>query len=383
MLKPMRIVCAPDSFKGSLTALDAARAMERGIRRALPNSEIVSCPVADGGEGTVRALVGTTGGELRRTTVSGPRGEEVSAEWGWLGGEESTAVIEMAAASGLTLVPERERDASRASTFGTGQLIRAALDAGATRIILGLGGSATNDGGCGAAQALGVSFLDHRGERMDDPITGADLLRIGKIDREGIDSRLDGLALSSCSDVDNPLTGPNGASAIYGPQKGAGPEMVEVLDAGLLHVGAIWRDQLAVDVIETPGSGSAGGMGGGVVAMLGARARSGIELILETCALDRKLEGSALCLTGEGRLDGQSVQGKACFGVARVAANAGVPVTGFFGSIASDAPDEATRTRLGMTHAHEIAGGIAHDDAMRRAAELLEHAVAEALAKTH
>ncbi|MFW6059055.1 MAG: glycerate kinase [Phycisphaeraceae bacterium] len=372
----MRIICAPDSFKESLTARDAADAMARGIRRTLPDADVDCCPVADGGEGTVDALVAATDGTLRRTRVTGPLGEPVEATWGLLGetpGEPRTAVIEMAAASGLPLVPEDKRDPTRTTTFGTGQLIRAALDAHAQRIILGIGGSATTDGGCGAAQALDVRFLDANQQPITAPLTGSTLTDIAQIDLTTRDPRLEQTELLVACDVTNPLLGENGAAHVYGPQKGATPEQVETLDNALQHLATLIERTVGYDVDRMAGAGAAGGLGGGAVALLGGRLERGIELVLRAVHFEQRVAHCNLCLTGEGKLDGQSLSGKATLGVARVADRFGVPTIALVGAIGPEA--EKTR-EAGLHRYFAIGEGLEPAESMRRAAELLEDAAA-------
>ncbi|CDF82843.1 Glycerate kinase [Pseudomonas knackmussii B13] len=325
----MKLVIAPDSFKESLSAPDVAAAIARGWLRARPADEILLRPMADGGEGTVDAVLEATGGERRECLVRGPLGTPVQAHWGWL--EEGTAVIEMAAASGLHLVPAHQRDATRTSSFGTGELIRAALDAGARKIILGLGGSATNDGGLGLLQALGVRFLDEQGAPLGDG--GAELARLHSIDVAGLDTRLRAVEVEVAADVDNPLYGPRGASAVFGPQKGASPAQVEQLNAALQRYAQVAAQVLGEDHSAYPGVGAAGGLGFAARAFLGARFRPGIELVAEVAGLAEAMQGAALAITGEGRLDAQSLHGKTPVGVARVAAAAGVPVIALAGSL--------------------------------------------------
>ncbi|WP_371368983.1 glycerate kinase [Pseudomonas sp. QL9] len=325
----MKLVIAPDSFKESLSAPDVAAAIARGWLRARPADEVLLRPMADGGEGTVDAVLEATGGERRECLVRGPLGTPVQAHWGWL--EEGTAVIEMAAASGLHLVPAHQRDATRTSSFGTGELIRAALDAGARKIILGLGGSATNDGGLGLLQALGVRFLDEQGALLGDG--GAELARLHAIDVAGLDARLRAVEVEVAADVDNPLYGPRGASAVFGPQKGASPAQVEQLNAALQRYAQVAAQVLGEDHSAYPGVGAAGGLGFAARAFLGARFRPGIELVAEVAGLAEAMQGAALAITGEGRLDAQSLHGKTPVGVARVAAAAGVPVIALAGSL--------------------------------------------------
>jgi glycerate kinase len=338
----MRIVIAPQEYKGTLTAAEAAAAMAEAVRRVLPGADVLVLPLADGGPGTVAAIVAAAGGSIRTANVTGPLGEKVDAEWGLLEDSASarprrgqadpprrmtpqtTAVIEMAAAAGLLLVDEGERDPRAATTYGVGELIRAALDAGCQRMIVGLGGSATNDGGAGMAQALGVRLLDAQGHEL--PPGGAALARLDRIDVSGIDARVSGCEVLGATDVRNPLCGPEGASIVYGPQKGASPEVARELDEALRYYAEIIERDLGVAVAGLPGAGAAGGLGAGLIAFLGATIRPGIEVIAEAVRLAERIRGADLVLTGEGRLDGQTAFGKTVAGVARIAGAEGVPV---------------------------------------------------------
>jgi glycerate kinase len=304
------------------------KAIAEGARRASPGAGIEEVPLADGGPGTVRAIIAGSGavpfgrqGELRNATVTGPMGDPVDAEWGLLA--DGTAVIEMAAAAGLVLVPGRERDPRIASTYGVGELVRTALGAGCARIITGMGGSATNDGGAGMAQALGVRLLDAGGEELTRG--GAALTRLARIDASGLDARLTGVEVIAATDVQNALCGPSGASIVYGPQKGASEEVALELDAALARYAAVIRRDLGVDVEGLPGAGAAGGLGAGMVAFLGAEIRSGIEIVARVVRLRERLARADVMITGEGRLDGQTGYGKAVAGALAIAAEAGVP----------------------------------------------------------
>lgn len=334
LARSLKVVIAPDSFKGSLAATEVCRAAEEGLRRVWPDAEVVRVPMADGGEGTVEALVDATGGQVIDVEATGPLGDKVQAFFGILG-DGTTAVIEMAAASGLPLVPLDKRNPMTATTRGTGELIAAALDRGCRKFIIGIGGSATNDGGAGMAQALGARLLDAEGKEIGPG--GAELARLTRIDTSGMDRRLVGAEFVVASDVDNPLTGPNGASAVYGPQKGATPEMVQVLNAALANYASVIRRDLRIDVEAMPGAGAAGGLGGGLVAFLGARLEPGVEIVIETTGLKEKVSGADLVITGEGRIDFQTLYGKTPMGVARVATECGVPVAVLAGSVADDA----------------------------------------------
>ena len=331
-----RIVIAPDSFKESLTAAKAAAAIERGFSRVFPKAAYVTVPIADGGEGTVDAIVTARDGRYVKKRVRGPLGTARQARYGLLD-DGALAVIEMAAASGLELVPRGERDPLVASTYGTGELVRDALDRGARQIIVGVGGSATNDGGVGLAQALGVKFFDDEDRLLSDALGGGELHRIARVDVSGRHPALRrGLIRVAC-DVDNPLTGPKGASAVYGPQKGASPEVVKELDGKLKHLARIVRRDLGVDVARAPGAGAAGGLGYGLMAFTGARAVKGVDTILELAGLKAALIGADLVVTGEGRIDFQTAFGKAPAGVARWAARTRVPVVAIGGAVSRDA----------------------------------------------
>jgi glycerate kinase len=365
----MRIVIAPDSFKGSLSAQAAAAAMARGVRAVFPEAELRLVPIADGGEGTVDALVSATGGTIRETQVTGPLGEPVAARWGVLG-DGTTAVIEMAAASGLSLVPAERRNPRVTSTRGTGELIRAALDAGLHRLIIGIGGSATNDGGAGMARALGIRFLD--AVRRELPEGGAALARLERIDLVGTDPRLAGLEILVACDVDNPLTGPRGASAIYGPQKGATPEMVVELDHALARYARVTAAATGRDVSSIHGAGAAGGLGAGLLLFTRARLRPGVEIVLETTGFDALVQGAALVITGEGRTDSQTAMGKAPVGVAAVAQRHRVPVICLSGGLGGGAEEVLARGVDAL--AGMVPEPMPLEDAMRRAAALLEAA---------
>jgi glycerate kinase len=324
------IILAPDSFKESLTAQQVCVAMQAGLEQVFPDARYVHVPMADGGEGTVQSLVDATGGTVRRAWVTGPLGGAVEAAFGILGDGE-TAVIEMAAASGLELVPSADRDVRRATTYGTGELISVCLDQGVRRLVLGLGGSATNDGGAGMAQALGAQLLDASGRPL--PLGGAALANLARIDVSDLDPRLRDCAIEVASDVTNPLSGPKGASAVYGPQKGATPTDVTELDAALEHYADIVRRDLGRSVGEVPGAGAAGGLGAGLLAFTQARISSGIDIVIRLTGLVDHVAHADLVLTGEGRMDGQTRFGKTPFGVASVARAAGTPVIGIAGSV--------------------------------------------------
>jgi len=326
----MKILVAPDSFKGSLTAMEAAENIKNGIHNYDPQIDIDLLPMADGGEGTVQSLVDATEGEIIKKKVTGPLGNTVEAFYGLLG-DKKTAVIEMAAASGLPLVPEEKKNPSKTTTYGTGELIAAALDAGAQKIIIGIGGSATNDAGVGMAQALGAEILDEKGEQID--FGGGSLSQIEQIKLDKLDSRLKDVEILAACDVDNPLFGENGAAYVYAPQKGADPEMVEILDQNLRHFNQIAIKELNKDTNQIPGAGAAGGLGAGLVAFLDAELKAGVKIILDLINFEERLGNVDLVITGEGMLDGQSINGKTPVGVSRSAAEKNIPVIAISGTL--------------------------------------------------
>ncbi len=330
----MKIVAAPNAFKESLSAVEVAQSIARGVHRVLPQAEVVHVPVADGGDGTVEALVAATGGQIIQRRVTGPLGEPVDAYFGLLG-DGHTAVVEMATASGLHLVPKNKRNPMKTTTYGTGELIAAALDQGAQKVIVGIGGSATVDGGAGMAQALGCSLLDESGQ--DIPRGGDSLARLARVDLSNRHPGVAGVRAVVACDVDNPLTGPQGAPAVYGPQKGATPEMVRKLDGYLINYARILKRDLGLEVDRVPGAGAAGGLGAGLMAFLGAQLKSGVEIVIEASKLEEKLAGADLVVTGEGKLDRQTAFGKAPVGVARLAKKHGIPVVAIGGALADDA----------------------------------------------
>ena len=324
-----RYVLVPDSFKGTLASAEVCGIMRQEILRAVPEAEVVAIPVADGGEGSVDAFLTALGGERIEVPCHGPYMEEMTGFFGLL--PDGTAVVEMAAAAGLPLVGDR-LNPEQTTTYGAGELLAAAIRAGARRIILGLGGSATNDGGCGAACALGVRFLDEAGESFL-PV-GGNLNRVANIDVSG---RMELPEIMVMCDIDNPLCGESGASAVFGPQKGADPAMVQRLDAGLRHLAEVVRRDLGLEIEALPGAGAAGGMGGGSVAFWGGRLQMGIETVLDAVGFDGLVRGARMVFTGEGRLDGQSVRGKVIAGVAKRAKHACVPVTAVVGAVGEGA----------------------------------------------
>ena len=326
----MRIVAAPNAFKGSLNAVEAAEAMKKGILAAIPLCHVVCVPVADGGDGLTEVMLHGMGGQRIEKMVSGPRMEVLSAPF-CLVASRNLAVVEMARASGLALLPKSLQDPMKTTTYGTGELIREAMDCGATRIIVGIGGSATCDGGIGMAAALGYGFLDETGTPIA-PVGGA-LHSIASIDRRNIDPRLKGLSVSAACDVTNPLIGPEGASAVYAPQKGATPDQVVQLDAGLANLARVIKTDLGIDIADMPGAGAAGGLGGGLHAFLGAALNPGIDLVIDVVGLEGHLAGADLVLTAEGQIDDQTRFNKAPAGVARTAKAAGVPCIAICGGV--------------------------------------------------
>ena len=312
----LKFVLAPDSFKESCTAEEVCEAMEIGIRKVFPEANIIKVPMADGGEGTVQALVDATEGKIIKKEVKGPLGNLVIAEYGILGNSE-TAVIEMASASGIHLVKKEDRNPYLTTTFGTGELIKDCLDRGIRDIILGIGGSATNDGGKGMASALGIRFLDNKEEELSPG--GGQLQELNHIDISEIHPALADCTIAIATDVSNPLFGENGASAVFGPQKGASPEMVNHLDEGLKHYASIIKKDLKKDVGIIPGSGGAGGLGAGLLAFTNSTIEPGVDLVIQYSGLEKKLQGANYCFTGEGQIDFQTKFGKTPYGVMKTA----------------------------------------------------------------
>ncbi|KEA53728.1 MULTISPECIES: glycerate 2-kinase [Mangrovibacter] len=329
----MKIVIAPDSYKESLSATQVAQAIEKGFREIFPDAEYVSVPVADGGEGTVDAMITATQGIRMNSPVTGPLGQQVMAEWG-ISGDGKTAFIEMAQASGLALVPPEQRNPLLTTSRGTGELILHALEKGAQNIIIGIGGSATNDGGAGMVQALGARLTDEAGDEIG--FGGGSLLQLRNIDISNLDPRLAHCVINVACDVTNPLLGEYGASRIFGPQKGATESMIRTLDCNLDHFADVIKDTLNVDVKNVPGAGAAGGMGAALMSFLGAELRSGIEIVTEALNLEEHIHDCTLVVTGEGRLDSQSIHGKVPVGVASVAKKYHKPVIGIAGSLTKD-----------------------------------------------
>lgn len=326
-----KILVISDSFKGTLSSMQVADIAKDCILKHFPGCQVVGLPVADGGEGTVECFLQAVGGEAVCCSVTGPWGETVTAQYARIG---DVAVVEMAAAAGLPMAGDR-LDPSRTTTYGVGQLIRHAVEHGAKKVILGLGGSATNDGGCGCASALGVAFYNEKGEAFH-PVGGT-LKDIAKIDISEAEDLLNGVTVEVMCDIDNPLCGDRGAAHVFAPQKGADPAMVEMLDAGLGHMAKVAENQLGKAVAELPGAGAAGGFGGGAVAFMGATLRAGIEVVLDMVEFEKQLEGCDLVITGEGRMDGQSLGGKVPVGISRRAKSLGVPVVALVGVVADDA----------------------------------------------
>lgn len=360
----MKIVIAPDSYKESLSALEVATAIEQGFREIWPDADYVKIPVADGGEGTVEAMVEATAGRIVHVKATGPLGESVDAFYG-LSGDKRSAFIEMAAASGLERVPPGLRDPLKTTSWGTGELIRHALDAGVEHIIIGIGGSATNDGGAGMMQALGARLLDSQQNEIAPG--GAALETLAQIDISQLDTRLAACRIDVACDVTNPLTGNEGASAVFGPQKGATPEMVARLDKALVHYAQLIARDLDVDVFELAGGGAAGGMGAALYAFCGAELRSGIEIVTDALHLDACVIDADLVVTGEGRIDSQTIHGKVPVGVASIAKRYNKPVVGIAGSLTAD---------VGVVHQHGIDAVFSViynictlDDALKNAAE--------------
>ncbi|WED21252.1 glycerate kinase [Vibrio sp. JC009] len=326
----MKVVIAPDSFKESLTAKEVCQAIETGLRRVWKDAEFIHVPVADGGEGTVQSLIDATGGHLIELSVTGPLGNQVDAFYGMLG-DKKTAVIEMAAASGLHHVPAQKRDPKVTTSYGTGELIEHALDSGAEKLIIGLGGSATNDGGIGMLSALGVRFTDAQGQCVSPD--GAGLSQIENIDISQLDNRLSQTEILVACDVDNPLCGEHGASATFGPQKGASEEDIVLLDNGLNHFGKQVKSILDKDILTVAGAGAAGGMGAALIGFTSANLKAGIDIVVDTVELGAQIAGSDLVITGEGRIDWQTAHGKTPMGVAREAGKHSVPVIALAGCV--------------------------------------------------
>ncbi|NYT85981.1 glycerate kinase [Pollutimonas harenae] len=361
----MRIVVAPDSFKECLSAMEVAKAIAAGVQQVLAQADVVCIPMADGGEGSLDAVLAATGGQQKKLLVHNANGQPCKASWGWLG--EGRAFIEMASAAGLEQIPPSERKPLQATSYGVGQLIQAAVNAGARHIVLGLGGSATNDGGAGLLQALGVRLLDAQGQ--DLPGGGAALQQLDRIVLDGIDPSLREVQFEIAVDVDNPLCGPRGASAIFGPQKGATPEDVATLDAALTHFADVCTRQFGQDNRNISGMGAAGGLGFAVKTCFQASFRPGVDLVAELSGLEEALEGAELVFTGEGRMDAQTLLGKTPAGVARCASRRGIPVIALAGSLGDG---YEALYEVGITAAFSLAPGpISLEQAYAQAGEYL------------
>ena len=364
----MQIIVAPDSFKGSISAVEAANRIEKGIKKVFKDAVVIKIPIADGGEGTVEAIVMGSEGSFKTTKVTGPLGEKIEAKYGLL--PDASAVIEMAEASGITLVPKEKLNPLEATTYGTGELVKAALDAGAKKIIMGIGGSATNDGGMGFAQALGVVFKDKEGNCLG---YGAKYLeKIHTIDLSELDPRVKETEFIIACDVTNTLCGEKGASAVYGSQKGATPEMIKKLDNDLEHYAELIKAQLGKDILNLPGTGAAGGLGAGLLVFCNAVLKSGIKTVLEAVKIDQYLKDAHLVITGEGKIDGQSIYGKVPIGIAKAAKPYNLPVIALGGTIGEDAEEVYDYGVQGMLSL--IPAPISLDEAMIRGGELLENA---------
>lgn len=370
----MKILIAPNAFKGSLPAQSVARSMAAGIRRVLPSAEIIELPIADGGDGTLELIIGAAGGQYVEVGVLDPFAKPIVARFGILP-DNQTAIIEMATASGLRLVLRDQLNPMQATTYGTGQLIRAALDHGCSRIIIGVGGSATVDGGIGMAQALGVHLLDMSGQPVG--YGGHGLGQIDRIDLSSLDPRIHDTEIIVASDVENPLIGPEGAAAVFGPQKGATPDMVKLLDSYLTRYGEIIRRDVGANVLSQPSMGAAGGITAALVVFLGARIESGADVILDLMDVNRHLEGADLVFTGEGRLDSQTIYGKGPIAIAARARQQGIPVIALAGCLSDD---------VDAVYEHGIGGlmsiipcPMTLDDAMSQAAHLIESAALRAM----
>jgi len=369
----MKIVIAPDSFKDSLSALEVSEKIKSGIQNVNSDIDIDSIPIADGGEGTVQVLVAATNGSLKESVVVGPLGEEIKAEWGILG-DGNTAVIEMAAASGLPLVPVSKRNPLQTTTFGTGQLIKEAVRNGCKRIIVGIGGSATTDFGTGMAQALGVRFKNSRHEVIKDFMNGRLMGDVTEIEMSGLDSNLKGITISVACDVTNPLLGEKGAVNVYSPQKGATPAMCEVLEQNMENISRLAAEKLR-DVRNIPGAGAAGGLGGGLIAFLNAALRAGIELVFEAAHFEERIKDADLIITGEGKIDNQTIYGKVISGICKSAKKYNIPVIAIVGSL--DASYQALRD-IGLTACFSICNKpMTLENATKNVRELLYNTTCE------
>jgi glycerate kinase len=366
----MKVICAPDSFKESLSAVQAANAMATGVEWAFPGAMIDRCPVGDGGEGTLDSLLESVEGERIPAVASDVFGREFETSFGSLTGGR-VAFVESAAAIGLATIPAGERNVMRSSSFGVGQLIASALDSSPEKVIVGIGGSATNDGGCGMAQALGVQFFDSADGLIKTPISAAMLPDIRRIDATHRSSRLDGIKIVVACDVENPLTGPRGAARIYAAQKGATDTQIALLDDSLRHIADLVRHDMGIDIETTAGAGAAGGLGGGLAAFADAELVSGIDTVLEAVQFGTRVKDADLCLTGEGCLDAQSLEGKACIGVARIASAYKVTTVALVGRIG---PGAQRTFQAGISDYVVIGEGLSTEQSIRQAATLLMNA---------
>jgi glycerate kinase len=370
----MKIVVAPDSFKESLSAPEAAAAISEGIRRVFRDAEIEEIPLADGGEGTAQTLVEATGGSTRSAIVTGPLGEKVVAQYGLLG-DGNTAVVEMAAASGLALVPLTQRNPMRTTSYGTGELVAVALDQGVQEVVIGVGGSATVDGGVGMVEALGVKPLDENGGRVARG--GSNLSRIASFDTSGLNPRVGTCKITVACDVNNPLCGDNGAARVYGPQKGATQATAEALDAALAHLSEVIEKQTGIVVKDMPGTGAAGGIGASVVAFLGGTLCSGAEVVLRAVEFEKRVADADLIVTGEGRLDGQTASGKPPAAVAKIGKQLGIPVVAVAGTLGTG---YESLFEMGLNAATAGAlGPVDEQEAMSNAGELITAAAERAM----
>ena len=370
----MKIVIAPQAFKGSLSALNVANAVQKGVRRIFPDAQILTCPVADGGDGTLETLVESSGGKIMETNVADPTGKPIVAQWGAMG-DGNTAVIEMARTSGLALLTLEERDPLNATTYGLGEIIVSALNKGFRKFIVGIGGSATNDAGAGMAQALGIRLMDREGRNL--VFGGAALQNLSVIDTSSIDQRVLESNFQIACDVNNPLTGPEGASAVYGPQKGATEENVRQLDSALGVFAEVTKRDLGKDISNLEGAGAAGGLGAGMIAFVEGHLRAGVDIVLDTVNLAEKLESADLVITGEGSIDFQTVYNKAPIGVARMAKARGIPTIGISGMLGKN---------YQIVHNHGIDavlsianGPISLEESLQNAPSLISEAVEESL----
>lgn len=380
----MKIVVAPDSFKGSVTAIEACRAIATGISRVVPKAQIVEIPMADGGEGTVDALIASTGGRWRQVVVSGPLGEEVEATYGILGvpqgasnGEGKTAVIEMAAVAGLALVPEEKRNPLHTTTYGLGQLILDALGHSCRNFIIGIGGSVTTDCGTGFAQAIGVKFFDKSGTEITEPMTGGLMGRVAAVDISYLEPRIKQCSFIVACDVSNPLLGADGANRVYSPQKGADAKAVEILEANMTHIIGLIEQRCGKQVRDIPGAGAAGGLGAALCAFVGAKLKRGIDIVMRYSRFAEKIRSVDLIITGEGQIDETTACGKTISGIAAVAAEQSIPVIALAGSVG---PGAEKVLETGVKAILRICSGpMSIEQAMQEGSRLLADAAERAL----